>query len=101
MGFGCGRDVVVIARIRLGHCGHSSGLPLTVNPPDAQGECSEPETEPRYFKMQDTKPKGGNLFRDLGATGETVYNFCSLVNSEDWAHMKKLRQYPYNTAEFD
>lgn len=33
LGFGRSRDVVVISRIRLGHCGHRSGLPLTGNPP--------------------------------------------------------------------
>lgn len=29
------------------------GLPLTGNLPDAQGECREQETVPRYFKMQE------------------------------------------------
>lgn len=54
LGFGCSRDVVVITRIRLGHCSDSRDLPLTGNPPDAQGECREQETVSCYFKMQVT-----------------------------------------------
>lgn len=53
LGFGCSTDVVVISRIRLGHCCHRSVLPLPGNLPDAQGEFREQETVPRYFKMQE------------------------------------------------
>lgn len=88
------RDAVVITRMRLGHCGLRSGLALIGKHPDGHCECGDKETvmhvlvQCRRYSHQRRK-----LFRELGETGETVFNLCSLLNLDSWNKVKKLMEY--------
>jgi len=93
------RNAVVLSRLRIGHCGlrdglaliGKHGLALIGKHPDGQCECGEKETvvhvlmQCRRYSQQRKK-----LFRELGATGETVFNLCSLLNLDSWEKIKKL-----------